>query len=241
VKCATNLSGLPASMPATGTKMQATVSAARERAWSATTEAAWLALTPDTGQGEAQVTVVVAANDAPVARSGAIVVNGARVTVNQEPAPCRFDVDRSSAQIGAEGGRVQVSIATMAGCTWKVSSPAHWVSVSTATGSGSRTIELIAQQNTGGVRSATLDVAGHMFSLEQSGAATPTPPPAPAPSPPPDPSPAPPPTPAPTPPPAPAPTPRASSYAITRPCAAEPTAAAILHLHYGSGSAAVQP
>ena len=57
----------------------------------------------------------VAANDTAVARSGAIVVNGARVTVNQEPAPCRFDLDRSSAQIAAEGGRVQVAISAVAG------------------------------------------------------------------------------------------------------------------------------
>ena len=95
-------------MPATGTRVQATVSAARECSWNATTEAPWVALSPDAGQGEAQVTVAVAANDTPVARAGAIVLNGARVTVSQEAASCRFDLDRSSAQIGAEGGRVQV-------------------------------------------------------------------------------------------------------------------------------------
>ena len=103
VKCATNLSGLPASVPATGTKVQATVSAARECSWSATTDATWLALSPDAGQGGAQVTVAVAANNAPTARSGAIVLNGARVTLNQEPAPCRFDLNRSSAQIARRG------------------------------------------------------------------------------------------------------------------------------------------
>ena len=65
--------------------MQATVSAARECSWSATTDASWVALSPDAGQGEGPVTVAVAANDAPVARSGAIVINGARVTVSQEP------------------------------------------------------------------------------------------------------------------------------------------------------------
>ncbi len=103
VKCATNLSGLPASVPATGTKVQATVSAARECSWSATTDATWLALSPDAGQGGAQVTVAIAANNAPTARSGAIVLNGARVTLNQEPAPCRFDLNRSSAQIARRG------------------------------------------------------------------------------------------------------------------------------------------
>ena len=197
VKCTTNLSGLPASVPATGTKLQATVSAARECSWSATSEAAWLALSPDAGQGEAQVTVVVAANDTALARSGAIAVNGARVTVNQEAAACRFDLDRSSAQIAADGGRVQIAIRTRAGCAWKVSSPVPWVSSATAAGSGGRTVDLIVEANPGSARSATVDVAGRRFRVDQSGTSTsgappsPTPTPGPTPAPTPEPSPAP--------------------------------------------------
>ncbi len=201
LKCATNLSGLPPSVPATGTRVQATVSAARECSWNATTEATWVALSPDAGQGEAQVTVTVAANDAPVARSGAIVLNGARVTVNQEATSCRFDLNRSSAQIAGEGGRVQVAITAMAGCAWKVSSPVSWVSPSIATGSGNRTVELVVQPNAGGARSATIDIAGRRFTVDQSGTATPGAPPGPAPTP------APTPTPTPGPPPTPGPTP----------------------------------
>jgi hypothetical protein len=187
--------------------VQATVSAARECSWTATSEAAWLALSPDAGQGEGQVTVAVAANDAPVARSGAITVNGARVTVNQEAAACRFDLDRSSAQIAAEGGRVQIAVRTMAGCAWKVSSPVPWVSAATASGSGNRTVELIVEPNPGGARSTTVDVAGRRFSVDQSGASTPGAPPPPPPAPTPTPTPTPTPAPSPTPGPSPAPTP----------------------------------
>jgi hypothetical protein len=207
VKCTTSLSGLPASVPATGTKVQATVSAARECSWSATSEAAWLALSPDAGQGEAQVTVAVAANDTAVARSGAIIVNGARVTVNQEAAACRFDLDRSSAQIAADGGRVQIAIRTMAGCAWKVSSPVPWVRSATAAGSGSRTVDLIVEANPGSARSATVDVAGRRFRVDQSGTSTSGAPPAPPSSPAPTPTPTPTPNPSPTPGPSPAPTP----------------------------------
>jgi hypothetical protein len=207
VKCTTSLSGLPASVPATGTKLQATVSAARECSWSATSEAAWLALSPDAGQGEAQVTVAVAANDTAVARSGAIAVNGARVTVNQEAAACRFDLDRSSAQIAADGGRVQIAIRTRAGCAWKVSSPVPWVSSATAAGSGSRTVDLIVEANPGSARSATVEVAGRRFRVDQSGTSTSGAPPAPPPSPTPTPTPTPTPDPSPTPGPSPAPTP----------------------------------
>jgi hypothetical protein len=203
-------------VPATGTKVQATVSAARECSWTATSEAGWLAFSPEAGQGEAQVTVAVAANDTPVARSGAITVNGARVTVNQEAAACRFDLDRSSAQIAAEGGRVQIAIRTMAGCAWKVSSPVPWVSSATGTGSGNRTVELSVEPNPGGARSATVDVAGRRFRVDQSGASTPgAPPPTPDPSPTPGPSPAPTPGPAPAPAPDPPPSPAPScTYSV---------------------------
>ena len=207
MKCTTNLSGLPASVPASGTKVQATVSAARECSWSATSEAAWVALSPNAGQGEAQVTVSVAANDTAVARSGAIVVNGARLTVNQEPAACRFDLDRSSAEVTAEGGRVQVSVRATAGCAWNVSSPVAWVSSSPSTGSGNRTVELIVQPNAAGARSATVEMAGRRVRVDQSGAQTPGSPPAPAPNPTPDPSPTPGPTPGPAPTPDPPPNP----------------------------------
>src|SRR3954463_5928243 len=112
VKCATTLSGLPAAVPAGGARVQATVTAARECSWSATADASWVQLSPESGQGEGQVMVVIAANDTPAARSGAIIVNGARMSVNQQPAACRFDLDRASAQLGSDGGRAQVSIAT---------------------------------------------------------------------------------------------------------------------------------
>ena len=227
VKCTTNLSGLPASVPSTGTKVQATVSAARECSWSATTDATWLALSPDAGQGGAQVTVAVAANNAPTARSGAIVLNGARVTLNQEPASCRFDLNRSSAPIGAEGGRVQVSVTAMAGCAWKVSSPAPWVSSSVATGTGNRTVELTVGPNPGAARSATVEIAGHRFRVDQSSAAAPGAPPPPAPGPTPDPSPTPGPTPGPP-----------WARAIARPAA---ESGALLHLRGQRRSAAVEP
>jgi hypothetical protein len=208
VKCATSLSGLPSSIPAAGTKVQAVVSAARECSWSATAEAPWVQLSPDSGQGQAQITVAVAPNDTAAPRTGAIVVNGARLTVTQEPAPCRFDLDRGSAQVGPEGGRVRVSIAAVAGCAWTVSTPVPWVTLSSATGSGSAAIELIVAPNTGDTRSAALDIAGRTFRLQQAAASgTGTPAPAPGPSPAPNPAPVPAPNPAPNPAPQPSPEP----------------------------------
>jgi hypothetical protein len=189
VKCATSLNGLPASVPAAGTRVQATMSAERECSWTVSTEAPWVQLSPSAGQGDTQVTVAVAANNTAAARTGTIIVNGVRLTVSQQAAQCRFDLGRSSAQVGHEGGRVQVSVETLTGCAWKVSSPVSWVSVANATGSGSGATQLTVAPNVGGQRSAVLDIAGRRFTLDQSAApgvepGTPGPGPAPAPDPP---------------------------------------------------------
>jgi hypothetical protein len=160
---------------------------------------------PATGQGASQVTVVVAANDAAVARSAAIDLNGTRVTLSQAAAACRFEVRPRSAQVAQNGGTVQVSITALQGCSWTVSNQTPWVSPSRTRGSGSGTIELTIAGNSRTARSASLTIAGQAFSLDQAG--TPGSAPGPGPTPGPTPAPNPGPSPAPTPDPEPTPEP----------------------------------
>jgi Putative binding domain, N-terminal/Viral BACON domain len=208
VKCATRLSGLPATVAAEGVTVRASVSTERECAWNARPEVGWVQVAPETGQGAGQVTVVVAANDAAVARTAAIDLNGTRVTVTQAAAACRFELRPRSAQVPLNGGTVQVSITTLQGCSWTVSGPASWVSPSRTSGTGSGTIELTIAANSGTERSASLTIAGHSFSIEQVGAPGSAPDPGPTPGPAPSPTPEPnPPSPAPTPDPVPTPEP----------------------------------
>jgi all-beta uncharacterized protein len=203
VKCATSLSGLPATVAAEGATVRANVSAARECAWNVRPETGWVQVAPESGQGAGQVTVVVAANDAAVARTAGIDLNGTRVTLSQAAAACGFELRPRSAQVGQNGGTVEVSITTLQGCSWTASSQDAWVSPSRTRGTGSGTIQLAIAANSGTARSAALTIAGHRFSLDQAG----TPAPAPAPGPAPGPSPSPGPTPAPNPGPSPTPTP----------------------------------
>ena len=163
VKCVTSLSGLPATVPAEGTTVRANVSAERECAWNARPEAGWVQVAPATGQGASQVTVVVAANDAAVARSAAIDLNGTRVTFSQAAAACRFELRPRSAQVAQNGGTVQVSITALQGCSWTVSNQTPWVSPSRTRGSGSGTIELTIAGNSGTARSASLTIAGQAY------------------------------------------------------------------------------
>jgi hypothetical protein len=93
---------------------------------------------PESGQGEASVSVVVAENPAAIDRSAALVVNGNRVAVSQQAAACRFELANSSSRIPPEGGPFSVSLSTIPGCKWRASSGVSWVRVvsSEATGSG---------------------------------------------------------------------------------------------------------
>jgi hypothetical protein len=199
VKCATSLTGLPATVAAAGATVRASVSAERECAWSARAEVGWVHVAPESGQGAGQVTVVVAANEAAVARTAGIDLNGTRVSLTQDAAACRFELRPRSAQVGHNGSSVQVSITTLQGCSWTVSSQPTWVSSSRTTGTGSGTLELTIAANGGTARSASLTIAGHAFGLDQAGAPGSAPGPAPSPSPSPEPSPTPTPDPEPTP------------------------------------------
>jgi hypothetical protein len=217
VKCATSLSGLPATVPAAGTSVRASISAERECAWNATPQVGWVRVDPEAGQGASQVTVVVAANDAAVPRTAGIDLNGTRVALTQEAAACRFELRPQSAQVVPAGGAVQVSVTTLQGCSWTASSPASWVSPSRASGTGSGTLELTIATNNGNARSTSLTIAGHAFNLDQAGAQEPAPgaSPSPGPTPQPEPSPEPPPPPpGPDPDPVPPPTP-ACTFTVT--------------------------
>jgi Putative binding domain, N-terminal/Viral BACON domain len=207
VKCATSLSGLPVTVAAEGATVRANVSAERECAWSARPEAGWVQVAPETGQGALQVSVVVAANDAAAARTTGIDLNGIRVTLTQAAAACRFELRPRSAQVARNGGTVQVSITTLQGCSWSVSSQPPWVSPSRTQGTGSGTIELTIDANSGTARSAALTIAGHTFSVGQTGAPESEPGPGPTPGPSPTPGPTPAPNPEPTPDPEPPPEP----------------------------------
>ena len=213
-RCQVALTGVPESILPSGSRLTASVATTRECPWTATSEASWIQLSPTSGQGEGSVTVMVAENTIATRRSTAILINDTRISVAQDAAPCRFQLNSSSAQIDAVGGTVAVSVSAVAGCAWNAVSEMSWVRAR-GTGAGSGTAELIVDENTGGRRSGMVRVADLGFAVEQaastasapSPAPTPTPTPTPPPAPSPTPTPPPAPSPTPTPPPAPAPSP----------------------------------
>ena len=215
VRCQASFANPPSQLPAGGGRTEVTVVSARECSWSASSEASWIQISPRSGQGEAPVTLTVAANQQPSTRSGAVIVNNERLTVSQEAAPCRYQLSASSASVGGEGGQTSVRVSAMSGCRWSASSNQPWARVETTSGDGEVTIGISVDRNPGGPRTAQLSIAGQTFTVAQAAVPPPAPapapvPPAPAPPPPgPGPAPAPPapapPSPAPSPGPVPAP------------------------------------
>lgn len=214
VRCATSIDGTIPTVPSGGGTVPVTVGAARECSWAAASDASWMQVSPTSGQGQADLTLTVAANDAATSRTATLTVNGQTYAVAQEASPCTFALSTTSAHVGADGGHASVRVITLTGCSWSANSSTGWVHVPGGSESGEATIGVTIDRNAGAARSAQVTIADQLFSVSQDAyvppppsptpAPSPTPPPAPGPTPAP-PSPAPP--PAPTPPPAPSPSP----------------------------------
>ena len=161
------IAGLPGSVAAGGARVAASVTTTRECGWTVSTDSSWIRTDPTAGQGETPLTVVVDENQAAARRSGTITINDTRLTLTQEPAPCRYALDRPGVRVSAEGGQVLVTVSAVAGCGWGTSSDAMWVQVVRGGGSGSGTAELHADTNRGAERRASLTIAGLPFVIEQ--------------------------------------------------------------------------
>ena len=160
---------LPESLPASGAEIAAQLSAARDCAWAARTEAAWLQLQPTSGQGATTLTLKVSENPQGRVRTAAISINDQQFALTQAAALCRFEVTPPTVTIGHQGGRVSLQLTTLEGCSWTTHTSQPWVRVvSGSGGEASGTLELAVDSNTESERSALLTVATVVVSVHQS-------------------------------------------------------------------------
>lgn len=186
-KCQVSASNSPGSFTANGGSGTVTIAAARDCAWSLSTDAPWISVGgPASGQGGASVAFSVQANQSPAARSGAIVVGSDRLGVNQAGAPCRFTISRTADAIDAAGGRLAVDVSTLSGCSWKATSAVAWIAiVSGQSGTNSGTVVLAVAANGGAERVGSVNVAGQNYTVTQAAKpVSPSPTPSPTPPPP---------------------------------------------------------
>jgi hypothetical protein len=159
------------SVPSGGGSGSITVTTDEGCEWNAASNVAWITIAGGTrnGNGTAQFTVVP--NNSP-ARSGTLNIAGRTFTVSQSSG-CAYSINPASQAFGDGGGPGSVAVNTGAGCTWGSASSVPWVRITSGqSGAGAGSVAFTVDRTpTSLPRSATLNVAGQVFTVNQTGAA----------------------------------------------------------------------
>ena len=179
-RCAVSVAPSPAAFPPTGGSGNLVVSAARECSWTASTQTNWISLVqPIEGQGDGSVRYSVAANPQASPRTGTVTVGAQSTQISQQPAPCRFELNRRSFELGGTEQTATVEVSAPGGCAWNATSSSAWITiVEGAQGNGAGAVQFrVAANNGAGPRSGSLQVADLRVDVRQVAAAGPQPPP----------------------------------------------------------------
>ncbi|MGA3097515.1 MAG: FG-GAP-like repeat-containing protein [Bryobacteraceae bacterium] len=142
--------------------------------WSAIPTVTWLTATPASGAGNGTVDYYVYPNSAATPRTGTIVVAGQTFTVTQaglNPTGCLFYLDSTSGGFPDAGGsgQVHVTLGSVEGCSWVVSSDSPWITITSAPtfAASGNVLYSVAANSTGVTRTGTLTIAGQTFTVTQ--------------------------------------------------------------------------
>lgn len=171
VKCEVSLSTSTSTIAATGGSGTMTVTTNPECVWTATSQSSWISdLSPQSGQGNGNISFNVAANGAATSRDGQIVVNDVQLRLQQQPAACRFTVSPGEQTLPTSGGSASLNVTALSGCTWNATASQPWITIdSGASGSGNGVVRFSVPQNTQGARTGTVTVADQTAVIEQAG------------------------------------------------------------------------
>ena len=169
--CSYSLNPLSKSFTSSGDEDSVNVVAPNGCTWTATSNAAWIAITSATsGSGNDVVTYLLRDNLAASPRIGTISIAGQTFTVTQEGLNnCTLSISPTSKSFGKTGGTGTVNVATSSGCGWTATSNASWVTLSSAgsaNGNGAVTYS-VTVNNTNLARVGTMVVAGKTFTVKQ--------------------------------------------------------------------------
>jgi hypothetical protein len=169
VKCQVALAA-PPMLDAGGGTGSLAITTQPECTWDVSSNVSWISsLSPASGQGTANVSFRVTANDGSSQRDGMLVVNGEQARVSQR-APCRYDVSPSSQSIGASGGAGSLTIATAGECSWTAAAEAGWIAIASgAAGSGNGNVRFTVAANSGEARTGSIAVGGQRATVAQAG------------------------------------------------------------------------
>ncbi|RPJ27004.1 MAG: hypothetical protein EHM35_14485, partial [Planctomycetaceae bacterium] len=158
----------PTAFPAEGGSGNVTVSAVADCPWTVTNNVPWILIpSGSTYAGPDTVVFTVAANTGS-ARSGNLAVAGRTFIINQA-AGCEYSINPPSAYFEPTGGTGSFELSSLIGaCPWTATSSKPWLQItSPASGAGSATITYNVGPNSGADRTATISVAGLVFTATQ--------------------------------------------------------------------------
>jgi hypothetical protein len=170
--CTFSLSESSRDVPSSGGSVSVGIAAAAGCAWTASSGAGWIGVSPSSGSGNATVQLAVAANPG-AARTGTATIGGRTFTIVQAGAAvaCAYSLAPSSQQVGFAGGSGSFTITTDGTCPWTATATVGWISVTSApSGVGTATVQFTALPNTGAARSGTISIAGQSFTVTQAAA-----------------------------------------------------------------------
>jgi hypothetical protein len=135
--------------------------------WTASSDVDWIAVnTNASGKGSAPVTFTVAATTGPP-RVGTLTIAGQHFSVTESEG-CSYTISPATFAPGASGGSQAVTVTAGAGCPWTAASNAPWLSVGTASGTGSSVVVVTAAPTSGPSRSGNVTIAGQLLTVTQS-------------------------------------------------------------------------
>ncbi len=118
-------------------------------------------------QDTAEVRVSRLVTSAPTTRDARNGATRPRLSVPSMLAGCSVDVAPRAATLTPGAGVATFTITAGTGCAWTLGGVPTWATASAVSGSGTTTVRLTATANTSVARSATMTLAGGLFSLTQ--------------------------------------------------------------------------
>lgn len=172
--CAYTVSPTSQSVVFGGGTFQVAVDTTSACAWTASSNAPWVTITTgQSGTGPGTVGYVVAQNTATTSRSASLQVGGQTASITQAAAPvqCSYTLNPASQTVPAAGGPFQFTISTPANtCQWTASTADSWITLGTASGSGTATVSYTVAANLASTsRSGSIQAGGQTFSISQTG------------------------------------------------------------------------
>jgi regulation of enolase protein 1 (concanavalin A-like superfamily) len=143
--------------------------------WTASTsDPSWLTIaSAASGSGSGTVSLSAAPNGAG-SRAATATIGGQTFTASQAPAACSYTISPASQAFSPGGDTGSFAVATGSWCSWTASSSAPWLTIAGgASGAGNGTVSLNAAANTAAARTASVTVAGQVFSGSQAAASAP--------------------------------------------------------------------